>query len=106
MLTPSNFECDRNCADCCKYLTVKLGKKDISKIKREGYEDFMERDDHIGSYVLKLRDEKCVFLDKKKDKYHCKIYSIRPKVCRQYPFINSDEIESCKPELLGDRFGK
>jgi len=103
MLTPSNFRCER-CADCCKYLTVKLGKKDISSIKREGYEDFMEFDSHIGSYVLKLRDEKCVFLGRKKKEHYCKIYSIRPKVCRQYPFLNSDEIGSCKPELLKYKF--
>ncbi len=102
MLTPSNFRCER-CADCCKYLTVKLSKKDISKIKREGYDEFMEFDEHIGSYVLRLRDEKCVFLDKGDN---CRIYSIRPEVCREYPFVESDEVENCKPELLKDKFRK
>ncbi len=105
MLTPSNFECNRKCADCCKYLTVKLSKKDISAIKREGYDEkfFMEFDNHIRSPVLKIKG-KCVFLGKKKDKYYCKIYELRPKVCRQYPFLNSNEIERCKPALLKYKF--
>ena len=106
MLTPSTFRCDRKCADCCKYLTVKLSKKDISAIKREGYDEkaFMGFDCHIGSYVLKLNDEGCIFLGEMNGKYYCRIYSIRPKVCRQYPFVNSNEIESCKPELLKYKF--
>ncbi|MBW2974536.1 YkgJ family cysteine cluster protein [Candidatus Woesearchaeota archaeon] len=102
MLTPQNFRCDRGCAECCKYLTVKLYKKDIEAIKKEGYEEefFMEFDTHIKSPVLKLRDDKCVFLGKKKGEYYCRIYKIRPKVCRLYPFVNSETIESCRPELL------
>ncbi len=102
MITLENFRCNRSCADCCKYLTVKLYKEDIENIKREGvYEDFfMDFDAHIRSPVLKIRDEKCVFLGKKKGRYYCKIYKSRPKVCKLYPFVNSNRIESCKPNLL------
>lgn len=99
MLTLRTFKCER-CADCCKYLTVKLSKKDISAIKEEGYDGFMEFDEHIKSSVLKRDDKGCVFLDKKT----CRIYSIRPEVCRLYPFVGSDMVDSCKPELLGNRF--
>ena len=108
MITLENFSCDRSCADCCKYLTVKLYKKDIEAIKREGYKEefFVEFDTHIKSPVLKIRDEKCVFLGKKKKGYYCKIYGSRPKVCRLYPFLNSNKVESCKPELLKYKFGK
>ncbi len=45
-------------------------------------------------------------VSKKGDKYYCKIYQLRPNVCRQYPFISSDKIESCKPDLLKYRFKK
>jgi len=108
MLTPESFDCNRKCADCCKDLTVKLAKKDIEAIKREGFDSgfFLDYDTHIGSPVLKLENGKCVFLVKKKDRYYCKIYEIRPKVCRVYPFVNSNEIESCKPALLKYRFKK
>jgi Fe-S-cluster containining protein len=107
MITPQNFKC-RRCADCCKYLTIKLSKRDIKEIKRAGYKEefFMEFDTHIKSPVLKLQNYRCVFLGKKKGKYYCKIYESRPKVCRQYPFVNSSELESCKPDLLKYKFEK
>lgn len=102
MITLENFRCNRSCADCCKYLTVKLYKKDIENIKREGFDEafFMDFDTHIKSPVLRIINEKCVFLGKKKGRYYCKIYKSRPKVCRLYPFVNSNKIESCKPNLL------
>jgi len=95
MLTPSNFRCER-CGDCCRYLTVRLDKKDISMIKGEGFEDFFVFDDFIKSDVLKRDDKGCVFFDGD----GCKIYDVRPTVCRKYPFVESDEVESCKPELV------
>jgi len=106
MLTTENFKCNRRCADCCKYLTIKLYKKDSKEIKRAGYNEdfFMEFDTHIKSPVLRLKDGKCVFLGKKENKYYCKIYKIRPKVCRLYPFVNKSKIESCKPNLLKYKF--
>ncbi len=108
MLTAETFKCDRKCADCCKYLTVKLSNKDIMVIKEGGYgeEDFLEYDGHIDSAVLKVNDAGCVFLTKKGDKYYCKIYKIRPCVCKQYPFVSSNKIESCKPNLLRYKFKK
>lgn len=105
MPTPQTFKCAR-CADCCKYLTIKLYKKDIKGIKRAGYNEdfFMEYDSLIKSPVLRLRNNKCIFLGKKEDKHYCKIYETRPKVCRLYPFVNENKIESCKPNLLKYRF--
>lgn len=101
MLTPQTFKCKR-CADCCKYLTIKLYKKDIKEIKRAGYAQdfFIEYDTHIKSPIIKIKNNKCVFLSKKGNRYYCKIYKIRPKVCRLYPFVNENKIESCKPNLL------
>ena len=100
MITKDEFVCDRSCVDCCKYLTVKLTKKDISNIQKEGYDNFYDYDSHIKSPVLKWTDDGCPFLGKKKGKYYCKIYNSRPKVCRKYPFVEKDEIEDCKPQLL------
>lgn len=107
MLTKNSFKCKR-CAECCKYTIVKLFKEDIERIKKAGYkEDFFVRyDSHIKSPVLRNEKGSCVFLEKKKGKYQCKIYDIRPRVCRLYPFVESDEVEDCKPQLLRLRFGK
>lgn len=96
MISKDDFECKR-CADCCKYLIVKLSKGDISRI-REHYDEevFLEYDEHIKADVLKRGDDGCVFLEGN----DCKIYSFRPKVCRDYPFIESDKVESCKPDCF------
>jgi len=101
MLTPESFKCER-CTDCCKHLVVKLCKKDISRIEEKGYKDFFVYDKRIKGNVLKHKNFKCVFLGKK----NCKIYSIRPKVCREYPFVVADEVWSCKPQTLGNLFKK
>ena len=34
---------------------------------------------------------------KEGEEYVCSIYDHRPKVCRQYPFINKKKIEDCRP---------
>lgn len=101
MLTPKNFKCSR-CADCCKYLRVKLSDKDIDTIKKKGYDEklFTEFDMHINDFVLKNKDENCVFLVKKQGKYHCMIYKARPETCKLYPFVNLDRVEDCKPNLM------
>jgi Fe-S-cluster containining protein len=108
MISKDSFVCDRSCGDCCKFLTVKLYKKDIETIKKEGYleGDFVEYDNHIKSNVLKLIDSGCIFLGVKDGKYHCTIYNSRPKVCIKYPFVKDDKIESCKPVLLKYKFKK
>jgi len=106
MITKENFVCDRTCGECCKYMPVKVVKRDIAAIKKEGYDerDFLDYDYHIKNHVLKMNGDGCVFLGKKDGKYYCKIYPNRPKVCRKYPFVDKDEIESCKPDVLKSRF--
>ncbi len=98
MLTLSNFRCER-CGDCCRYLTVKLSKEDISAIKEKGFEEgfFVVFDDFIKSEVLKRDDKGCVFFD---GGSCCKIYDFRPTVCKRYPFVEYDKVESCKPKLM------
>lgn len=100
MISVQDFKCIK-CGDCCKFLIVKVGKRDIDKIKKAGYDDFFGMDSHIRDNVLKRDDEGCVFLAKKGKEYFCRIYEIRPKVCKDYPFVNSSVVESCKPVLLG-----
>ena len=68
---------------CCTF-KVKLTWFDIFKIKLNGYSDFWERDSQYKS--IKSVDNYCYFLDKNKK---CKIHSIRPKPCRDFPFSQS-----------------
>ena len=54
MLTGKTFKCDRTCADCCKYLTVKLDNNDIKRIKKAGYDEdfFMSVRGHFAGYFV------------------------------------------------------
>jgi len=78
---------------------VRLNKEDIKRIKKAGYDDFSEFDHHIKRLVLRHVDGDCVFLGKKDGEYYCKIYNIRPRICRLYPFVEKDEVERCEPVL-------
>ncbi|MBW2989430.1 YkgJ family cysteine cluster protein [Candidatus Woesearchaeota archaeon] len=102
MLTKQNFTCNRSCAECCKHLIVKLSKKDIGAIEKKGHKksSFVEFDDIIKNPVLKRAEKGCLFLSKRKGMYFCTIYDIRPEVCRLYPFVDSEEVESCRPDLF------
>jgi len=98
MLDPHAFKCGR-CGQCCIKLTVWLYKEDIGRIKERFDENyFAEKSLLDGNPVLVLKKNKdgCVFLEKRRGKYSCKIYGIRPKICVQYPFFGKG-LEDCKP---------
>ena len=99
-LNKKSFRCER-CGDCCKHIT-KIEKEDIEKIKSLSYKesDFVEEDpfDKEG-FVLKIKDNKCIFLANNDKINFCKIYDSRPEVCRIYPFFIG-KISSCKPANL------
>jgi|TARA_Y100000031_G_C8048261_1_gene304933 Fe-S-cluster containining protein len=103
MVTKKDFKC-KQCGECCK-LIVKLSKKDIERIEKVGYgkEEFAALDPlEPRSKVkdaMKRRNSRCVFSDLKENKYWCRIYKIRPRNCRIFPFFN-DDVESCKPDRL------
>lgn len=97
-----DFKCKR-CGECCR--TPRLNKKDIRRIKESGYkeEDFVYVD-NLGNKYIKDKNGWCMFLKKVKTA-SCKIYSVRPKICRLYPRELRDG--SCKPmELAFDRYLK
>ena len=102
MWTKKNFKCDRYCGKCCKELVVRVSKREINKIRKLGYEDFVEVDYVDPSkFVLKKNKKGCVFLKKnKKGRYSCGIHKNRPKICQKYPFFDTKPIKSCYPEDL------
>ena len=105
--TKENFKCDRYCGECCKKTLVEVSGKDITRIKKSGYNEneFLMKGPFNEKRLFLKKDEKgwCVFLEKDKDgKYTCKIHKDRPEVCRKYPFFpeTPKEIKSCRPEDL------
>lgn len=81
----------KNCARCgyCCQLIVPLNEKEIKRIKKLGYDEdyFTEKDSH-GKKALKLINNYCIFLEINGGIARCRIYSHRPKRCRDYPGKN------------------
>jgi len=86
------FQCQR-CSRCCAHTEVRsrrilLSDLDMSRIeknlglKREGFAELIQ-DSHPFRYLIRMVDEKCIFLDEDKT---CKIYEFRPLICRCFPF--------------------
>lgn len=104
--TKENFKCDRYCGECCKKTLVDVSSKDITRIKKRGYNEneFLMKYPFNEKRLFLKKDENgwCVFLEKDKDgKYTCKIHKDRPEVCQKYPFFRENEqIKSCLPENL------
>ena len=86
-----SFECQR-CGQCCgdisrkkrKILLLKSEVKriaDITGLREEGFATKLPANGPY-RYVMKKKGGKCVFLERNS----CKIYPLRPIVCRTYPF--------------------
>ena len=76
-----NFECEK-CGYCCTATNVHLFKQDIERIQNKGHRDFYEPS-QSGYRIKGSKTKKCIFLG---EDNRCKIYEIRPFVCREYPF--------------------
>lgn len=106
LLTQSSFKCDRHCGECCKKTLVEVSGKDITRIKKRGYDEneFLMKDPFNEERLFLKKDGKgwCVFLKQdKKGMYSCSIYNDRPDICRKYPFFTGkEELSSCLPEDL------
>ena len=89
---PVHFRC-LYCLDCCRGRHVYLTLDDIEGIVKAGYDPqdfvtFSVEGDKI-RFVLAIRewDLGCVFHDPETGK--CRIHSVRPLICRIYPFMVS-----------------
>ncbi|MGA9388307.1 MAG: YkgJ family cysteine cluster protein [Candidatus Bathyarchaeia archaeon] len=87
-----HFKCER-CAICCgdtekktrKILLLKLEANRISKKTVKNIATFAQEIEGYEPYVYemkKTKNEKCIFLEDSV----CSIYSMRPLICRFYPF--------------------
>jgi Fe-S-cluster containining protein len=84
-------DCTR-CANCCKTMNIKFNDEDALRIARhldmdvdEFVKTFLEPDEEDGPY--KVRGKPCPFLG---DDDRCKIYDVRPTVCREYPHTDKE----------------
>ncbi|MFO8015729.1 MAG: YkgJ family cysteine cluster protein [Candidatus Woesearchaeota archaeon] len=91
-----SFKC-RNCGYCCMQIVL-LSKKDIERIKEAGYDEreFVE-EDALGRKRIRMKNYYCYFLGLHKGETFCRIYHVRPKICRDYPFLKEGTAECCPP---------
>jgi uncharacterized protein len=84
------FECNR-CGDCCKgYGGTYLSDADIDAIARhlgmcpERFVARYTRKSGTGRLIVQGENGYCIFWDRV-----CTIHPVKPKMCRQWPFIHS-----------------
>jgi Fe-S-cluster containining protein len=77
-----DFECER-CGHCCFY-TIMLTKEDISRIKANGYSNFTD------GKTMDKTEGHCVFMNKRKNLANCKIHSIKPEICDNFPMFRRE----------------
>jgi len=121
-------ECSQ-CGTCCKsYPKILLEPDEVEQMKRLGANVgyMVHLDDLRGRKIEDLAEEEkakhkiymvhpdengCMFLEKRNDKYYCKIYNFRPRSCRGFKCnladgTVSDLFMQDSMYLLGkDRFG-
>ncbi len=99
----------RQCGTCCKqYRKIGLQESEIDFIKKmgghvgidiclndireKGLEKANEEAKREGKVFMIHPDNKgCVFLQKKNDKFYCKIYHYRPKTCLMFRCTMADD---------------
>lgn len=74
----------KRCGYCCT-LIPKITFFEMLRIMLRGYFNFSEKDID-GKRSIKIIGKDCYFLERKDNTTACKIYSIRPKVCRNFPY--------------------
>jgi len=78
----------KRCGYCCT-LRVRLSFIELLRILFKGYrkKDFIIKDMMRRNCIKQFENKDCYFLIKKNGKTACKIYDIRPKMCREYPGV-------------------
>jgi Fe-S-cluster containining protein len=78
-----------SCGNCCKVLGPRIINQDVDrlskylKIKQNSFIDKYLKIDEDNDFVFKKMP--CPFIDSEN---YCKVYSVRPKACREYPHTN------------------
>ena len=93
------FKCER-CGYCCT-LRVRLSFLELLRIISRGYKkkDFAVKDMKKRNCIRQHENGDCYFLVRKGRKTSCKIYDIRPKMCRAYPGYIKGKCKSVNPAV-------
>ena len=91
------YDCCK-CGNCCKLYDITVDKNDIEVISEYlelSENDFIEKYLTADGEGYKIKDKPCCFLDADGK---CRIYAVRPNVCRDFPYTN-------KPYRLYNMYG-
>ena len=82
----------KKCSKCCQnFPCIELSKEDIKRLEEcvgLSFEEFTNPKDKVFTEDYFLQFQKngdCIFLEAKDGGHSCKVYSVRPKVCKSYP---------------------
>lgn len=87
------FECNR-CGYCCT-LIPRITLLETVRIWFKGYKNFTTKDS-LGKRCIKQIKGDCFFLERNGKISSCKIYSIRPNVCKEFPYGQKNNFGECK----------
>jgi len=93
----SKYDCCK-CGNCCKLYDILADKNDIETISKYlglSENDFIEKYLTADNGDYKIKDKPCCFLEADGK---CRIYEIRPSVCRNFPHTD-------KPYILYNLYG-
>jgi hypothetical protein len=80
------FKCV-NCGSCCRVQPPEVDLIEQKQIESKGFRGFLEAPDETGlRWIRRKKDGSCFFLENNK----CKIYHVRPAICRLEPFTIID----------------
>jgi len=94
------FSCKR-CGYCCT-LIPKITLAEKLRLMFHGYHGFTEKDAK-GRLSMKMVDGDCFFLVRGETRTFCKIYPLRPKVCRDFPGTEECNVDkrSFRERMIG-----
>ena len=83
---PHDFTRDGKCVQCgaCCGNFLPISKKEIARIHRYIREHYIKEYTHLFPVSSTNYDFTCPFMDDSKLKEKCRIYPVRPEICRQF----------------------
>ena len=98
------------CGQCCSNL-LPMTEEEIETIKKHIKRYNIKENKHLVPLVNPILDMTCPFLDDSKSCEKCKIYEVRPKVCRNFicdpkqrPKLDLEWGLKCKPVNVREEF--
>ena len=98
------------CGECCSNL-LPMTDEEVEEIKKYVKRYNIKENKHFAPLISQIIDMTCPFLDDSKSCEKCKIYEVRPKICRDFicdpkqrPKMNLEWGLKCKPVNVREEF--